>query len=169
MLIWVVTLYCRLIGRLAMMGWDWRLRTAPSTGLLFISGWFAMWNMVWWYWQMLTPNLSNRALWEPPVLADGPVSRDISGASGRMGEVNENLVYPSPWDFKRSFTCLKINGMGPPALLPIRRNVCCGYLSPLEIHRLDRVRTRNLWVQWQAHYLTKTIRYVDLLTFKIHP
>jgi hypothetical protein len=26
----------------------------------------------------------------------------------RVGEGNENLVYPSPWDFKRSFTCRKI-------------------------------------------------------------
>jgi hypothetical protein len=25
-----------------------------------------------------------------------------------MGEGNENLVYPFPWDFKRSFTCRKI-------------------------------------------------------------
>jgi hypothetical protein len=79
-----------------MMGWDWRLRTAASTGLLFILGWFAMWTMVWWYRLRLTPNLSTRALWKPevlsdgpvrrhlwqlPVLAGGPVSRDISGSS----------------------------------------------------------------------------------------
>jgi hypothetical protein len=25
-----------------------------------------------------------------------------------MGKGNENLVYPSPWDFKRFFTCRKI-------------------------------------------------------------
>jgi hypothetical protein len=25
-----------------------------------------------------------------------------------MGEGNENLVYPSPWDFKSSLTCHKI-------------------------------------------------------------
>jgi hypothetical protein len=42
--------------------------------------------------------------------------------------------------------------MGPPALLPIQRKVCCGFLSPLQIHRLGGVWTRNLWVQWQAHY-----------------
>jgi hypothetical protein len=33
------------IGRLAMMGRDSRLRTAASTGLLFIPAWFAMWTM----------------------------------------------------------------------------------------------------------------------------
>jgi hypothetical protein len=41
-----------------------------------------------------------------------PVSRDISGASRRMDEGNENLVYPSLWDFKRSLTCRKILGYG---------------------------------------------------------
>jgi hypothetical protein len=35
--------------------------------------------------------------------------------------------------------------MGPSGLLPIRRKVYCGFLSPVEIHRLSRVRTRNLW------------------------
>jgi hypothetical protein len=40
------TLYLyRLIGRLAMMGWDWRLRAAASMGLSFIPRWFAMWTM----------------------------------------------------------------------------------------------------------------------------
>jgi hypothetical protein len=63
-------------------------------------------------------------LWQPPVLSGGPVSRDISfaapstcwfpairdmsGASGSADEGNENLVYPSPWHFKRSLTCCKI-------------------------------------------------------------
>jgi hypothetical protein len=38
--------------------------------------------------------------------------------------------------------------MRPPALLPIRRKVCCGFLSSLKIHRIGRLRTRDLWVQW---------------------
>jgi hypothetical protein len=105
------------------MGWDWCLRTVASMCLLFIPGWFVIWTMVWWYWLRLTPNLSTTALWQPPllsgvpvsrhlwqplVLSGGPATRDISGASGRTGEGNENLVYLSPWDFKRSFTCHKI-------------------------------------------------------------
>jgi hypothetical protein len=78
-------------------------------------------TMVWWYWLRLIPNLSTRLLWQPPVLAGGPVSRDISGSPQyclvvlpsetsleRVGEGNENLVYPSLWDFKWSFTCRKI-------------------------------------------------------------
>jgi hypothetical protein len=67
-----------------------------------------MWTMVWWYRMGLTPNSFTRALWQPTVLSGGPVSRDISGASTRMGEENENLVYPSLWDFERSLTCRKI-------------------------------------------------------------
>jgi hypothetical protein len=88
-----------------MMGWEWRLRTADSIGLLFIPGWLRCGP---WYRLGLTPNSSTRALWQPPVLSGGPVSRDISVASRRMGEGNDNLVYPSPWDFKVSFTCRKI-------------------------------------------------------------
>jgi hypothetical protein len=68
------------IGRLVMVWWNWRLRTAASTGLLFISGWFAMWTMVWWYWLRLTPNVSTRALWQPSVLSGSPVSGEISGS-----------------------------------------------------------------------------------------
>jgi hypothetical protein len=68
------------IGRLVMMWWNWRLRTAASTGLLFISWWFAMWTMVWWYWLRLTPNVSTRALWQPSVLSGSPVSGEISGS-----------------------------------------------------------------------------------------
>jgi hypothetical protein len=65
----------------------------------------AMWAMVWWYRLGLTPDLSTRALWQPPVLSCGPVSRDISGASKRTDEGNENLVYPSSWDIRRRLTC----------------------------------------------------------------
>jgi hypothetical protein len=67
-----------------------------------------MWIMVWWYRLGLTPNLSTRALWQPPVLSGGPASRDISGAGRRMDEWNQNLFYPSPWDSNRSLTCRTI-------------------------------------------------------------
>jgi hypothetical protein len=111
------------------MGWDWRLRTAASMGLLFIPGWSAMWTTVWWRYlteansklvyqsalaatSTVRRSCQQRHLWQSPVLAGGPAIRDISGASGRLGERNENLVYPSPWDFKRSLTCRKILGHG---------------------------------------------------------
>jgi hypothetical protein len=56
-----------------------------------------MWTMI--YQLGLTPNLSTRALWQPPVLSGGPVSRDISGAS-TMDKGNENLAYLSLWDLR---------------------------------------------------------------------
>jgi hypothetical protein len=49
-----------------------------------------------------------RYLWQPPVLSSSPAIWDISGASGTVGKGNENLVYPYPWDLKRSFICHKI-------------------------------------------------------------
>jgi hypothetical protein len=130
------------LGRLVMMDWDWRLRTAASTGLLFM-----MWTMIGWYWLRLIPNVSIRALWKPPVLSGGPTIRDISGASGRVGEENENLVYPSPWDFKIYFTCRKILRHGTSGFISHPKE---GML-PLKVRHLGRAWTHNLWVQWQAH------------------
>jgi hypothetical protein len=94
-------------GRLVMVGWG----TSQNCGLyrpIVHPRVIAIWTMVWWYRLRLTPNSSTRALWQPPVLSGCPISRDISRASRRMGEGNENLVYASPWDFKRSLTCRKI-------------------------------------------------------------
>jgi hypothetical protein len=56
-----------------------------------------------------------------------------------MGKGNENLVYPSLWDFKSSFTCYKILWHGTFQLyFPSERKVCCGFLLPLKIHCLGR-------------------------------
>jgi hypothetical protein len=64
--------------------------------------------MAWWCRLGLTPNLSTRALWQPPLAPGGPVIRGMSEAIGRMDEGNEYLVYTSPWDFRRSLRCRKI-------------------------------------------------------------
>jgi hypothetical protein len=40
---------------------------------------------------------------------------------------------------------VKFYDMGPPALLPFLRKVCCGFLSPLKSHRLGQVWTREPW------------------------
>jgi hypothetical protein len=40
--------------------------------------------------------------------------------------------------------------MGPPAILPIREGVLLISIA-LKIHRLGRVRTLNISVQWQGH------------------
>jgi hypothetical protein len=70
-----------------------------------------------------------------------------------MCEGNENLFYPSPWDFKSSLTCHKILRHGTFQLyFPSERNMCCGSSLPLKVHSLGWVWTCNLWVQWQAHW-----------------
>jgi hypothetical protein len=63
-----------------------------------------------------------------------------------VGERNENLVYPSPWDFKRSFTCLKILRYGTFSFTFHPKKGVLRILWPSKIHRLVRVRTRILWV-----------------------
>jgi hypothetical protein len=83
----------------------------------------------------LAPILTTRALWPSP----------------ERGQGNENLVSPSPWVFKISLTCHKILRHGTFRFyFPSQRKVCCGFLSPLKIRRLSRVRTHKLWIKWQA-------------------
>jgi hypothetical protein len=72
----------------------------------------------------LTPDLTNRDLWR----------------SMRWARERGNFVSSSLWDFKSSFTCRKILRHGTFLLyFPSGRKVCCGFLSPLKIHRLFRV------------------------------
>jgi hypothetical protein len=94
-------------SRLVMMGW----LTSQNCGLygpIVHPRVIAMWTLAWWYRLGLTPNPTTRALSQPPVLSGSPVNGDISGVSTRIDEGNENLVYLSAWDFKRSLTCCKI-------------------------------------------------------------
>jgi hypothetical protein len=72
----------------------------------------------------LTPDLTTRDLWR----------------SRRWARERGNFVYSSLWDLKSSFTCCKILRHGTfPLYFLSERKVCCGFLSPLKIHRLDRV------------------------------
>jgi hypothetical protein len=53
-----------------------------------------------------------------------------------MGEGNENLVYSSPWNFKRLLTCRKILQHGTFGFTSHpKEGVLRGLLSPLKIHR----------------------------------
>jgi hypothetical protein len=57
-----------------------------------------------------------------------------------MGEGNENLLYPSPWDFKRSLTCSKILGHGTSGITSHpKEGVLQIFIALKEIHRLGRV------------------------------
>jgi hypothetical protein len=93
------------VGRLVTMGWVWHLRTAASTSLLFIPRWCGPWydGIDWGYFITCLPQRFGSHQY-----SGGPVSGDISGASWRVGEGNENVVFPSPWNLKRSLTCRKI-------------------------------------------------------------
>jgi hypothetical protein len=119
--------------------------------------------------EAITPNLSAKALWQPPLLA-GFLSAETSLAAAstvwrschprhlwsewEVGEGNENLVCPSLWDLKRSFTCRKILRHGTSGFTShpkegvLRILIALKNPSPLPG---SQARTRNLWVQWQAH------------------
>jgi hypothetical protein len=118
-----------------------------------------MWTMVWWYRLGLTRNSSTIVLWQSPVLSGGPVSRHISRVSRRMGEGNENLVYPSPTDFKRSL-CSKIL----PALLPFRRKSYYTFSSPLMTHRPRpglNTRTKSNGIAYMLLKCQCTVDHID--------
>jgi hypothetical protein len=67
-----------------------------------------------------------------------------------MDEGNDNLVYPSPWDFVL-LHAVKSYNMGPFGYISHPKEDVLRILSPLTIRRLGRFRTLNLWVQRQAH------------------
>jgi hypothetical protein len=68
---------------------------------------------------------------------------ETSGASRRNGLRAENFAYRYLKYLKGFLPAVKSYDMGPPALLPIRRKVCNGFLSSLKIHSLGRVWTCN--------------------------
>jgi hypothetical protein len=97
-----------------------------------------------------TPNSSTRALWQSFQQSY------LVGSTRGVGEGNEEFgllmlfcsYFPS-------------DDLGPPALLPFPRKACCGFVSPLKIHRLSRVWTREPCVQWQSRYpLRHRWRYI---------
>jgi hypothetical protein len=86
----------------------------------------------WWCRLGITPNSCTRTLWQSYQ------QRHLK----RVGGMDEGMSISRISIFRTSTDLLhavKSYDMGPPALLPIRRKVCCGFLSPLKIHRLGRV------------------------------
>jgi hypothetical protein len=55
--------------------------------------------------------------------------------------------------------------MGPAALLPILRKVCCGFLSPLKIHRFGEPATFGSSGKHTNHYTTEAIELYVLSTY----
>jgi hypothetical protein len=52
---------------------------------------------------MVSTGANSYLVYQSALAAGGPVSRDISGASRRRDERNENLVYRFPLDFQEIF------------------------------------------------------------------
>jgi hypothetical protein len=93
-------------------------------------------------------------------LSGGPVSGEVSGASRRMGEGNENLVYSSPWDFKGSLTCHKV----------LRHGIFGFTFHPKEVVLRIFIALKNILPclfsnpssNHTNHYTTKKIIYIGL-------
>jgi hypothetical protein len=131
---------------LIMMGWDCVSEPRSPTGLLFIPRVICQHGKPRWWWCLLgiTPDSSARTLWQSYQ------QRHLGPVGGK--EEEWEFLPISTWNTSRDLLrALKSYDMGPPALLPIRRKACCGLLSPLKMHRLGWIWTRDPWVQWQAH------------------
>jgi hypothetical protein len=76
---------------------------------------------------------------------------ETSGESRRNERRNENLVYRYMKYLKGPSTCCTILRHGTSGFTYYPKEGVLRILSPLKIHRLSRVLTRDPWVQWQAH------------------
>jgi hypothetical protein len=154
------------IGRLAMMG-----RDKVSEWLLLRTFYSSPGDLRCGPWMMILTRDNSQLVYQSALAASSTVRRSCQQrlsvpapqywlvscqqrhlwSEWEVGEGNENLVYPSLWTSRVLLHAIKSYDVGPPALLSVRRKVCCGFLSPLKFHHLGRARTRNLWIQLQAH------------------
>jgi hypothetical protein len=110
-----------------------------------------------WYTRMenhdeMIMSAEEKPLTRPTELSGNRTSSHL-GASRANGR-KEWEFYLVSISFTHASDCLhevKSYDMRPPALLPLRRKSCCGFLLPSNIHRLGRVSTRDPRVHWQAH------------------
>jgi hypothetical protein len=130
--------------------WDYVFELQPPRGLLSIPKVIYEHGEPWWNYDVDRGKLLTR----PPELSSNPTSRVIWQQAGEMSARNEKLafrcisVHTCKW-----FLCgVKPYDMGPTALLRLRRKVRCEFWSPIKIHRLGRVWTREPWVQCQGRY-----------------
>jgi hypothetical protein len=104
-----------------------RIRLRPPTGLLFISRWYmSMENRDGIISTGETPDSSTRALWQA-------YHQSCSSKTGGTREENDEFCVSKCFLFiLRSDFLHAVNSydMGPTALLPLRRNSCCEFLSP---------------------------------------
>jgi hypothetical protein len=131
------------------VGWDLRLRTVVTNGLVVHS------SGDMWVWRAMlgkTPDLSTRALWQSYQQSSGSKQEDwVKGMRIWPCEVFLFILATDPLHSVKSYY------MGPLALLPLHRNLCCGCLSPLKIFHLSWDWTNESWVQCNHtnHYTTE--------------
>jgi hypothetical protein len=89
------------IDRLIVMGWDWRVRTAAITGLLFIHRVNVSGGPWWWCRLGITPDLSTRARWQSYQ------QRHLERV-GWMDEGVRILCFQYLWYVNGSFTCRNV-------------------------------------------------------------
>jgi hypothetical protein len=95
-----------------------------------------------WWGETMSQNCSHQRAYSSPGWYVSMASHGDDGAGWVLVHQSSLAVLPAETS--------GASRMGPPALLLVRRKVCCGFLSPLQIH-LGWVWTRDPWVQWQAH------------------
>jgi hypothetical protein len=141
------------------MGWDYASELLTPTILLSIPQVIYEQGERWWNDDVDREKLLIR----PPELSGNPTSRVIWYQARGMGERNGNLVLRSVFvhTCKWFLHAIKSCDTGLPALLPLRRKACCGFLRPLKIHCICRVWTREPWVQCKHtnHYTTEATVY----------
>jgi hypothetical protein len=123
------------------MGWDYVSELRLPTGLLFIP------QVIFGHreprWMMSTGENSQSvyqsALWQSYQLSYLAANRED------MEEWNDGHLSAKYFFHTRGVLLhtVKSYDMRPTPLLPLRRKVCCGFLSPLKILHLGRVWTRE--------------------------
>jgi hypothetical protein len=130
---------------LIMVGWDWHLRTAAITGLLFIPRVICERGEPWW-WRCrlgITPNSSTRALWQS-------YQQRHLGKVGGMDEGVRILYIQYLWYVNESLICHQTLRHGSSGFTSRPKEGVLRVFIDLKIHHLGRVWTRGPWVQWQA-------------------
>jgi hypothetical protein len=126
-----------------MMGWDYVSELWPPSGLLFIPQVMCEHGEPWWWWCQLgiTPDSSTRALCQSyqqrHLEKVGRMDEGVRILPIRIWNISRDLQHAvKSWDFQLYFQS--------------EGKCAVDFLSPLKIHCLGRLWTRDPWVQWQA-------------------
>jgi hypothetical protein len=100
-------------------------------------------SLVEWYLQGKTPDSSTRALWQSYQQNHLVARQEI--LDERNAEFSRQIIFVHTC--KWFFACRKILRHGADSFNSPLKEVVRGFLTPLKVHRLDRVWSRDPWVQ----------------------